>query len=140
MNLHVTTERGVIEPGQPLLDLVPNDSGVVIDARVRPTDIERIRPGMSARVVLTAYRQRSLPLVYGRLRSISADAIADERTGTTYFLAKVEVDPVDLANLDDVQLIPGMAAEVMLLDGEQSLFAYLLAPILDSGRRSLREN
>ena len=140
MNLHVTTERGVIEPGRPLLDLVPNDSGVVIDARVRPTDIERIRPGMSARVVLTAYRQRSLPLVYGRLRSISADAIADERTGTTYFLAKVEVDPVDLTNLDDVQLIPGMPAEVMLLDGEQSLFAYLLAPILDSGRRSLREN
>ena len=140
MNLHVTTESGVIEPGQRLLDLVPNDSGMVIDARVRPTDIERIRPGMSARVILTAYRQRSLPLIHGKLRSISADAIADERTGVTYFLAKVAVAPADLAKLKDVHLIPGMPAEVMLMDGEQSLFAYLLAPILDSSRRSLREN
>ncbi|TCN17250.1 HlyD family type I secretion periplasmic adaptor subunit [Sinorhizobium americanum] len=140
MNLRVTTERGVIDPGQPLLDLVPNDSGVVIDARVRPIDIERVRSGMSARVILTAYRQRNLPLIHGRLRSISADAIADERTGTTYFLAKVVVAPADLAKLDDVHLIPGMPAEVMLMDGEQSLFAYLLAPILDSGRRSLIEN
>ncbi|WEX91122.1 HlyD family type I secretion periplasmic adaptor subunit [Sinorhizobium garamanticum] len=140
MNLHVTTESGVIEPGQALLDLVPNDSGVVIDARVRPTDIERVRPGMSARVILTAYRQRSLPLIHGRLRSISADAIADERTGVTYFLAKVAVAPADLSKLEDVHLIPGMPAEVMLMDGEQSLFQYLLSPILDSRRRGLIEN
>ncbi len=140
MDLKVTTESGVIDPGQPLLDLVPDESGLVIDARVQPTDIERVRPGMSARVILTAYRQRSLPLIHGRLRSISADAIADERTGATYFLAKIAVAPADLANLDDVHLIPGMPAEVMLMDGEQSLFAYLLDPILDSSRRGLREN
>lgn len=141
MDLRVTTESGVVNPGQPLLDIVPDSAELVIDARVRPTDIERVSPGMPARVVLTAYRQRNLPQIHGRLRSISADALADERTGASYFLAKVEVAPEELAALDgEVQLLPGMPAEVMLMDGEQSLFTYLLAPILDSGRRGLREN
>ncbi|MBB4278082.1 HlyD family type I secretion periplasmic adaptor subunit [Rhizobium mongolense] len=141
MDIRVTTESGVVSPGQPLLDIVPDASKLIIDARVRPTDIERVRPGMPARVVLTAYRQRNLPQIHGRLRSISADALADERTGTTYFLAKVEVLPEELAALGGrVQLLPGMPAEVMLMDGEQSLFTYLLAPILNSGRRGLREN
>ncbi|WDZ81681.1 HlyD family type I secretion periplasmic adaptor subunit (plasmid) [Ensifer adhaerens] len=140
MNLQARSESGVIEPGQPLLDIVPSNSGVIVDAKVRPIDIERIRPGMRARVILTAYRQRNLPLIHGKLRSISADAMTDERTGAAYFLAKVEVDQHDLADLRDVQLLPGMPAEVMLMDGEQSLAAYLLAPIFDSSRRGLLEN
>ncbi|CDX39611.1 conserved membrane hypothetical protein [Mesorhizobium plurifarium] len=139
MNLRVNTETGVVAPGQPLLDIVPEGNHLVIDARVRPTDIERVKPGMSARVVLTAYRQRSLPLIHGKLRSISADSMADERTGQPYFLAKVDVVPEDLAGLHEVQLIPGMPAEIMLMDGEQSVFTYLVGPILDSARRSLRE-
>ncbi|MDN3722293.1 HlyD family efflux transporter periplasmic adaptor subunit [Roseibium salinum] len=88
MNMRVTTESGVMDPGQPLLDIVPEASGLIIDAKVRPTDIERIRPGMPTRVVLTAYRQRNLPQIHGRLRSISADALIEERTGESYFLAK----------------------------------------------------
>ncbi len=140
MNVRVNTETGVVGSGQPLLDIVPVGNKLVIDARVRPTDIERIMPGMSARVVLTAYRQRNLPLVHGTLRSISADALADERSGLAYFLAKIEVPPEAMAGLDEVRLVPGMPAEVMLLDGQQSTFAYLLGPILDSARRSFREN
>ena len=74
------------------------------------------------------------------VRSISADALVDERSGTSYFLAKVEVLPEELARLHEVTLVPGMPAEVMLMDGEQSAVAYLIGPILDSARRSLREN
>ncbi|MFN4140935.1 HlyD family type I secretion periplasmic adaptor subunit [Aestuariivirga sp.] len=139
MNLRVNTETGVVAPGQPLLDIVPDKGKLIIDARVRPTDVDRIKPSMSARVVLTAYRQRNLPLIHGRLRSISADALSDERTGASYFLAKVEVLPEDLKGLGDVKLVPGMPAEVMLMDGEQTLFAYLADPILESARRGLRE-
>jgi HlyD family type I secretion membrane fusion protein len=139
MNLRVNTESGVVGAGQPLLDIVPEGSQLIIDARVRPTDIERIAPGMSARVVLTAYAQRNLPLIHGTLRSISADVLEDERTGAAYFLAKVEVRPEELALLNEVRLVPGMPAEVMLMDGEQNALAYLLGPILDSARRSLRE-
>ena len=139
MNVRVTTRTGVIKAGEPLLDIVPDDGKVVIDARVRPTDIERITPGMSARVVLTAYRQRTLPLIHGKLRSVSADALTDDRTGQRYFLAKVQVDPDDIAHLKEVELMPGMPAEVMLMDGERSVFGYLLGPIIDSLRRGLRE-
>uniref|UniRef100_UPI003518D5E5 HlyD family type I secretion periplasmic adaptor subunit n=1 Tax=Limimaricola soesokkakensis TaxID=1343159 RepID=UPI003518D5E5 len=140
MNLRATTVGGVIGAGEPLLDIVPDGGPLIIDARVRPTDIERIAPGMSARVVLTAYQQRTIPLIHGRLRSVSADAFTDERSGLAYFLAKVEVASEDLAALSQVRLIPGMPAEVMLLDGERSLLDYLAAPILESRRRSFREN
>lgn len=140
MNLRATTVGGVIRPGEPLLDVVPGGGQLIIDARVRPTDVERITPGMSARVVLTAYKQRSMPIIYGKLRSISADAFVDDRTGLAYYLAKVEVVPEDLASLSQVQLIPGMPADVMLLDGERSVMEYLMAPILESRRRSFREN
>jgi HlyD family type I secretion membrane fusion protein len=139
MNLRATTEGGVIRPGDPLLDIVPDGAQLIINARVQPTDVERVAPGMPARVVLTAYRQRNMPLVLGRLQSISADTLVDDRTGLSYFLARVEVDQEDLAALSHVQLMPGMPAEVMLLDGEQSLLGYLLAPILESRRRSFSE-
>lgn len=140
MNVRATTESGVVQPGEVLLEIVPDEAQLIIDARVRPTDIERVHPGMSARVMLTAYRQRTLPLIHGTLRSISADALLDERTGESFFLAKVEVSTEDLAKLDDIELVPGMPAEIMLLDGERSLVDYLLSPILDSARRSLRES
>ncbi len=139
MNLRATTEGGVIGPGDPLLEIVPDAAKLIINARVQPNDIERVTPGMQARVVLTAYKQRGRPLIHGTLQSISADALTDERSGLSYFLARVEVAPEDLETLARIQLVPGMPAEVMLLDGEQSLARYLLAPLLESRRRSLVE-
>ena len=135
-----TTETGVIRPGEPLLEIVPEDAMLIIDARVRPTDIDRVRPGMEARVLLTAYKQRNLPRINGVLRSISADRLVDDRTGEAYFLAKVDVNPEDLALLDEVHLAPGMPADVMILNDEQTLIDYLLGPILQSMRRSFHEN
>ena len=140
MNIHVTTEGGVIAPGAPILEIVPTGVNLVIDARVRPTDIERIVPGMSARVVLTAFRQRNLPQIHGNLRSVSADVLIDDRTGEHYFLAKVEMPDSEIARLEGVTLLAGMPAEVMVLDGERTLLAYLFRPILESSRRSLLEN
>lgn len=140
MNVHPTTESGVVRPGEALLDIVPQDSSLIIDARVRPTDIERVRPGMKARVVLTAFRQRDMPLIHGDVRSVSADRLEEDRTGTPYYLAKVVVNPDDLARAPNVKLVPGMPAEIMILDGEQNLMGYLLEPFLRSIRHSFREN
>ena len=95
---------------------------------------------MRARVMLTAYRQRNLPQIYGSLRSISADRLIEDRSGDAYFLAKVEVDPAELARLENVRLTPGMPAEVMILTGEQTLVDYLLRPLLDSVTKSFRES
>lgn len=139
MNLRATTEGGVIRASEPVAEIVPTDALLIINARVQPKDIDRITPGMSARVVLTAYTQRNLPFIYGRLQSISADALVDEHTCLAYFLANVEVDLRTLDENLQVQLLPGMQAEVMLLEGERSAFDYFLAPILESRRRSFLE-
>jgi HlyD family secretion protein len=73
--------------------------------------------GNTARVLLSAYRQRHLPRTHRVVRSVSADRLVDERTGVPYFLAKVEVDPGELSRLEDVRLSAGMPAEVMILTG-----------------------
>ncbi|ESX87314.1 HlyD family type I secretion periplasmic adaptor subunit [Mesorhizobium sp. RSR380A] len=140
MNVRVTTESGVISSGQPLLDIVPNGSNLVIDSRIKPRDIDMVHPDMPARVVLSAYPTRHLPQIHGLLTSVSADRLTDERTGEPYFLAKIKVDMADLATLHDVKLSPGMPAEVMILTGEHTLLDYMLAPVRDSLNRGFREN
>ena len=140
MNVRVTTESGVLRPGEPILEIVPVDGKLIIDARVKPNDIDSVRPGLEARVLLTGYRQRTLPQIGGVLRSISADSLVEDRSGNSYYLAKVEVDPDDLAQLQDVRLIPGMPADVMILNGEQTFLDYILRPLTDSVTRSFRES
>ncbi|TGU89979.1 HlyD family type I secretion periplasmic adaptor subunit [Mesorhizobium sp. M00.F.Ca.ET.151.01.1.1] len=140
MNLHVTTESGVISSGQALLDIVPNEPNLIIDSRIKPTDIDVVHPDMPARVVLTAYPSRHLPQIHGLLTSVSADRLTDEKTGEPYFLAKVKVDAADLAELHDIRLSPGMPAEVMILTGEHTLLDYMLAPVEASLTRTFKEN
>lgn len=138
MNLRVTTRSGVVTPGQPLLEIVPNEAPLIIDAKVKPVDIDSVHAGLRARVVLTAYRQRNLPQLYGLLRSVSADVLREEQSGEPYFLAKVQVDPNEIAELGDIRLSPGMPAEVMILTGQLTPADYVLGPFFDSLRRSFR--
>jgi HlyD family type I secretion membrane fusion protein len=141
MNVRVTTKTGVVKPGEPLFDLVPDHPRLVVDARVKPTDMDIVRAGQRARVLFTAYGQRNLPQIFGRLRSISADRMTDERTGQPYFLAKVEVAPNEIKRLaPEIELTPGMPAEVMILTGERTLLGYLIRPFIDSVTKSFREN
>ena len=140
MNVRITTATGVIKPGEPILDIVPAQAKLIIDAQIKPTDIDVVHPGLKARVLLTAYRQRSLPEIHGTLRSISADRLVEDRSGNAYFLAKIEVDPAELNRLKDIRLIPGMPAEVMILTGERTPLQYLLRPLLESVTKSFRQD
>jgi HlyD family secretion protein/epimerase transport system membrane fusion protein len=141
MNVQVTTATGVVQPGEPLLDLVPEDSRLVIDAYVKPIDLDTVQPGQKARVLFTAYGQRNLPQIFGELRSISADRLIDEHTGEPYFLAKIEVDPSELERIaPDIVLSPGMPADVMILTGERTLLDYLMRPFIESVTKSFRES
>lgn len=141
MNVRVNTESGgVVRPGEPIVDIVPEGTDPIIDARVSPLDIDNVHPGMLAKVVLPAYRQRNLPIIHGELTSISADRLVDEKTGESYFLAKVKVNQEDLVDNPEVQLMAGMPAEVMLVTGERSFLDYLLKPFSDSILKAFREN
>lgn len=139
VNLRVVTQGGVVRPGEPILDLVPADAPIVVLARVKANDVDAVAPGQSASVRLTPYKARVLPMLDGKVRKVSADVNADERTGLMYYEAEIELDAAELAKLDDVTLISGMPAEVFIDLGERSLFQYFLQPLTDSFRRAFRE-
>ena len=130
----------MILQGEPILDIVPAEDDLLIDARVAPTDIDVVYPGLPAQVHLSAYSQRTMPRVEGTVRSVSADSMEDEQSGMPYYLARVEVDREKLSDLGpDIELVAGMPAEVLIVTSERTLFGYLLQPFRDLFRRGLRE-
>lgn len=139
VDLRFTTLGGVVGAGEPILDIVPANEELLVEARIAPTDIDAVHPGLEARVILSSYAQRNLPRLSGTVRTVSADALVDEATGRTYYLARISVDKDDLAALDGVELVPGMPAEVAVVTGERTPFDYLADPFLDSFRRAFKE-
>jgi HlyD family type I secretion membrane fusion protein len=139
LNLKFFTPGGVIGPGTPILDIVPQDDRLLIEAQLNPLDIDVIRPGLPAEVRLSAYKQRRMPILDGRLIQVSADRLVNERDGAAYYKALIEVDPAELAELEDVELYPGMPADVMIKIGERTFFQYLTSPIHDSFARAFHE-
>jgi HlyD family secretion protein len=139
VNLRYFTVGGVVKPGDAILDIVPQNDKLVIYAEVQPLDIEAVRPGLPAEVRLIAYKQRRVPSVNGTVTYVSADRVASERGGQSYYEARVEIDPSELAQLDNVNLYPGMPADVLITIGERTLLQYLLDPIRDSFARAFRE-
>ena len=139
VDLKVHTLGGVIHAGEALMDIVPQSDELVVEARVRPTDVESVHVGQPAQVALTAYKQRTTPRLDGTLVTLSADALTDEVRHTTYYSAEIRIDPTELLKLEAVQLYPGMPAEVMIVTGERTLLQYLIQPVLDSFHRAFRE-
>lgn len=139
VNLQVNTTGGVISPGQPLMDIVPRQESLRVEARVSPGDIDVVHAGLPAQVRISAFHIAENPILDGRVRTVSADALTDERTGATFYIAQVELD--DLSPLPEgAELMPGMPAEVMVVTGEQTPLEYLLEPIRISIRRAMRES
>ena len=132
---------GVIRPGDPILDIVPREEDLLIDARVAPTDIDSVRPGQTARIHFAAYPTRNQPQIEGVVRQISADTLLDEATNQRYYLARVEVDRAELAETaPDIEIVPGMPAEVLIVTGERTVLDYILQPFDETLRRGFRED
>jgi HlyD family type I secretion membrane fusion protein len=141
VQMRLYTVGGVIAPGAAILDIVPRDDDLVIDARISPNDIDVVRQGQTVQIVLSAYTQRTLPRLEGQVRDVSADRIVDPQTQASYYKVRVEVDREALAALGSgIELSPGMPAEVMVMTGQRTAFEYLTRPFLDSLRRSFTES
>ena len=138
VNLRVFTRGGVIGEGDALLDIVPADEELIIEARVELTDIDTVYPGLPAQVRLTAFSHLTTPILSGTVLQVSADRLLDVRTGEPCYEARVVLDPAQPA-LAGLKLQPGMPAEVMILTGKRTTIDYLLKPIVTSFRRALRE-
>lgn len=139
-NLRLVTPGGVLGAGEPLLDVVPSDVETVVVARVKATDIDVVQPGLEAQVRLTPYKTRAIPMLRGTVRKVSADAIADEKSGTLYYEAEIVLRREDLRQVQSIRLVSGMPAEVFIQLGSRSLMQYLLQPLADSFRRAFRED
>ena len=138
--LRIHTPGGVIGAGAPLMDLVPRQDRLIVIARVRPEDIDVVRPGLAAEVNLLSYNQRRVPRLHGTVMHVSADRLLDKRTDQPYYAAKIRVqDPAHLG-LDGVQIIPGMPAQVFIKTGRGTVALYALRPLLDSFHGAFRED
>lgn len=127
LGLQVTTVGGVIAAGTPLLDIVPDSRKLIVEAEVAPTDIDRVHAGDSARIRFTAFKAATTMVARGTLQTLSADRLLRE-DGSPYYLARVEVDPESMGGLKQLNLVPGMPAEVLISTGERTLLQYLLQP------------
>lgn len=139
MDLKVHTTGGVVKPGETLLTVVPLDEQLVVEAMVRPEDIETIAPGQTARINFPALARYNLPPLDGVVETVSADRLVEERSGAPYFAATVLINKGELAKLEGRKLLPGMSSEAMIRTGSRTVLAYLAEPITQNFRRSLRE-
>jgi HlyD family type I secretion membrane fusion protein len=141
VGLSVHTVGGVVKPGETLMEIVPQHSGLIIDAQVQPHDVDRVYPGLDAEVRFTAFPMASTPIVIGKVERVSADRLTDQRTGQPYYLTRVLVTADELTKLgpnrDKVR--PGMNADVIVKAGERTLFTYLVKPLRDRLARAFKE-
>ena len=140
-NKRFFTTGGVIQPGEAILDIVPNEAELLIDARVSPVDIDVVAAGQEARVNFLSFTARNLPQINGFVRSVSADSLLDEVTGESYYRAFVKVPQDEMEKLgEQLSINAGMPAEVLIMTGERTMLQYLLDPLVESLRRSFRES
>jgi HlyD family type I secretion membrane fusion protein len=139
VDLRVTSVGAVIAPREPILDILPEDPDLLVEARVRPEDVNYVRTGSPADVRLTAFRQRMTPTVEGKVVYISADRLVDKTTNTPYYVVHVRVSPEALRKAGDLKLQAGMPAEVFIQTASRNALQYLVDPVLGFLQRSLRE-
>lgn len=139
-NLTQFTEGGVAGAGQPLMQIVPTNTKLVIAAEVAPKDIPDVRHDMPARITLVGYNPRVVSPVDGKVTLVTADAKTNEKTGQSYFMVEITVPAAELAKAGpNVRLTPGMPASVAIVTGERTILDYLIEPFTDSFRTALRE-
>lgn len=139
VGLAVQTVGAVVQAGQQLMGIVPPDEPLVLEARVAPHLIDKVRPGLHADVRFTAFAHSPQLVVQGELASVSGDLLTDAQSGVTYYLARVKVTPDGMKTLGARHLQPGMPAEVVIKTGERTMLTYLLGPLLKRVSGSLKE-
>jgi HlyD family secretion protein len=144
VGLTVFTVGGVVAPGQKLMDIVPDGKELVVQAQMKPTDADDAYAGQRAQVRFVSVHNRSLPLFTGTVRTVSADAFTDDKTGRSYFRAEVVVPEKELKRVQSVlgngELRPGLPVEVVLTVRKRTALQYLLEPLTGALWRSGHED
>lgn len=141
IGLAVQTVGGVIQPGQKLMDIVPEDEPLLLEAKIEPHLIDKVRAGLKTDVRFNAFSHSPQLVVEGEIVSVSSDLLTEQVGGgqIAYYLARVKVTPEGMAVLGSRRLQPGMPAEVIIKTGERSMLTYLLNPLTKRLAASMKE-
>ena len=138
-DMQVSTAGGVVTPGTTLLQIVPQDRGVLFEIRIDPRQVDQVLPGQPAEVIVAAFDPRSTPRLEGRVAWVSPDTVTDPRSGMEHFRATLSIAEDQLALLGDAVLVPGMPVEAYLKTTDRTVMSYLVDPLSQSLNRALRE-
>ncbi|MDQ0996180.1 HlyD family secretion protein [Phyllobacterium ifriqiyense] len=139
-NIRLRTPGGVIAAGEEILDIVPENEPMVVEMRISPRDIDGVAVNSVVQVRLTAFNQRSLSPLNGKVTYVAADQLIDERDESAYFVARAEISAQSLAANPSIKLYPGMPAEILIVHKSRRAIDYLAGPITDSFNRAFRED
>lgn len=139
-NLKVHTIGSVIRAGDVLMEIVPQDENLIVNARVSPSDIDNISAGLETEVRFTAFKTKLTPIMLGSVMSVSEDVITPENPQEApYYLARIDVDDEDIPKEIQGRLSAGMPADVIITTGERTVLNFIASPLLDAVRKSLIE-
>ncbi len=139
VGLRFHTVGGVVGPKEAILDLVPDNQMLIIEAHIGVDDVAEVILGMPADIRFTAYKQRSTALVEGKVSYVSPDRITSQENKVPYYTVYVEIQKESLSRAPEIQLSPGMRTEVFLKTRSRTMLDYLMEPITSTLRKSLRE-
>jgi HlyD family type I secretion membrane fusion protein len=139
-NLTQHTVGGVAGAGEPLMEVVPDNSPLIVSAQIKPQDVDEVHIGMPARVRLSGLNQRWTQPVPAEVIGLSADRMTNEKTGEGFFTADLRIDSSHVGDLPKgVKLTPGMPADAMIVTGKRTVMGYLISPITDTMHNAFRE-
>ena len=142
--MHYTMPGGVVQHSEVVMNIVPEDQKRIIEARINPQDINGIKEGQTARVMLTAYKTSEVPTLKGTVTYIAADTTVDHNASgagaAPYYTAQIILPPEEMKKIPSrLPLLPGMSADVTIVTGERTALRYILQPLTESFRKGLNE-
>jgi HlyD family secretion protein len=137
--LAVHTIGGVVQAAEPLMLIIPSATALAVDARIAPGEVDRLHVGQKVALRFSSFNQRTTPEIDGRLTRVSADVMQDERTGLSYYTARIDISADQLARLGMVKLLPGMPVETFIATEERTVLSYLLKPLSDQVLHAFRQ-
>lgn len=138
-NLKVFTLGQVIRPGEPMLDIVPDDERLVVQAQFSPIDIDVVHQGQRAEIRFPAFHSRTIPVMMGNIDTLSQDRLVDEASKQPYYLGTISISKTDIPEEWRARLRPGMPAEIIVAAGERTVLNYLVSPLSSAIRKTFIE-
>jgi protease secretion system membrane fusion protein len=139
VGLNVFTKGAVIAPGFKIMDIVPQEDGLVVEGQLPVHLVDKVHPDLPVNLMFTAFNQNKTPRIPGVVTQVSADRFVDEKTGQPYYKVVTKVAPEGLKMIYNLKIRPGMPVDMFIKTGERTMMNYLMKPILDHLKLSMTE-